>query len=159
MCTFHLSKVSGSISNMAECALRYSSAIMALSFMTSPRFPVRVSLPVPFVSEVSIKRISPPVGVQARPVTTPATSLSLYLSFSCEGPKIFSTSAGVMAVVNFSSSASCLARFRTTLPMRFSRLRTPDSLVYSSISLTMMSSPILIWLSFKPFSDSCLGRR
>ena len=73
--TFHFSKRSGVSPNFTECAFKYSSAMIALSFITSPKFPVRVNFPFPGVSDVSINKMSPPVGVQARPVTTPATSL------------------------------------------------------------------------------------
>ena len=41
--------------------------------ITSPKLPVNVSLPgFPLLSEVSMKRISPPTQVHAKPVTTPA---------------------------------------------------------------------------------------
>ena len=41
------------------------------SFMTSPSCPVSCSLPVPYMRVASMKRISPPTLVHARPVATP----------------------------------------------------------------------------------------
>src|SRR5699024_4239560 len=38
----------------------------------------KVSFPLPLLREVSINKISPPTEVQASPVTTPATSFSIY---------------------------------------------------------------------------------
>src|SRR5574341_1028540 len=43
--------------------------------MTSPSWPVRVSWPLPFISEASTARVSPPTWVQARPVATPSGSV------------------------------------------------------------------------------------
>merc|ERR1712224_793400 len=60
-----------SIPYLFPFAFKYSKAITADSFMTSPKLPVKVSLPFPFVFDVSINRISPPVLVHAKPVTTP----------------------------------------------------------------------------------------
>ena len=59
--------------NWKPLALRYWIAIIADSFITSPRLPVSVSLsPLPFEIDDSMKSMSPPTCVQARPVTTPA---------------------------------------------------------------------------------------
>ena len=44
------------------------SAACALSFITSPSWPVRISLPLPGMRVASINRMSPPTGVQARPM-------------------------------------------------------------------------------------------
>ena len=50
--------------------------------MTSPIWPVMVKPPLPFILLASMKRMSPPAGVQARPTATPgrltrsATSVS-----------------------------------------------------------------------------------
>ena len=41
--------------------------------MTSPSWPVRISLPLPGTRAASTNRMSPPVGVQASPVATPGT--------------------------------------------------------------------------------------
>ena len=76
MCIFQFSNISSSSCNNAACALIYSKASMADSFMTSPKFPVSVRRPpFPLLRLVSTKRISPPTAVQASPVTTPAYSL------------------------------------------------------------------------------------
>ena len=53
--------------------------------MTIPKFPVMVMAPFPFEIKDSINKISPPTDVQAKPVTTPATSLFSYLSRSIRG--------------------------------------------------------------------------
>ena len=44
---------------------------MADSFITFPRFPVIDSLPLPGQKLVSINKMSPPTGVQAKPIETP----------------------------------------------------------------------------------------
>ena len=83
--------------NSSACALMYSIAMVALSFITLPRLPVMFKLPFPLESIDSIKRISPPTLVQAKPVTTPATSLFSYLSRSNLGePKTSTTSSFVI---------------------------------------------------------------
>lgn len=51
-------------------------AICADSFITSPSFPVSFSFPSPGVSAASMYSMSPPTGVHASPVTTPAGFLS-----------------------------------------------------------------------------------
>ncbi len=81
-CTFHSSKTAGSIPNSLQCDFKNSKAITADSFITSPKFPVNVNLPplFPLLKLTSINNISPPTEVHAKPVTTPATSLSWYLS-------------------------------------------------------------------------------
>ena len=78
---------------------------MALSFITSPRFPVSVNLPFPCVKEDSINKISPPTLVQASPVTTPATLLFAYLVRDRPAPKNLNKSSSVIFGVNFSSLA------------------------------------------------------
>ncbi len=45
------------------------------SFITSPSWPVRIRFPLPAIAEASMKRMSPPVGIQARPVATPGISV------------------------------------------------------------------------------------
>ena len=54
---------------------RYESAACADSFITSPSWPVRVSDPLPVILVASMKRMSPPAAVQARPVATPGISV------------------------------------------------------------------------------------
>ena len=75
MCILYLSKGNWLISSLSEFDFRYSKAIVADSFSTLPKFPVIPRLPLPFDSEDSIKRISPPTAVHASPVTTPAILL------------------------------------------------------------------------------------
>ena len=61
--------------------------------MTSPKLPVKVNFPLPFVLELSINNMSPPVLVQARPVTTPGITCSEYFLGSIPGPNDFITSS------------------------------------------------------------------
>ena len=66
--------------------------MVADSFITLPKLPVIFKVPFPLDKIDSIKRISPPTLVHAKPVTTPATSLFSYLSRSKRaGPKTFPT--------------------------------------------------------------------
>ncbi len=65
------------------------SAACALSFITSPSWPVRISLPLPGVRLASMNRMSPPTGVHARPVATPGRLVRLASSASnSAGPRI-----------------------------------------------------------------------
>ena len=48
--------------------------------MTSPSWPVRISLPLPGTRAASTNRMSPPVGVQASPVATPGTLVRIATS-------------------------------------------------------------------------------
>ena len=65
------------------------SAACALSFITSPSWPVRISWPRPGMRVASMNRMSPPTGVQARPVATPGTLVRIATSFSNRGaPRI-----------------------------------------------------------------------
>ena len=74
-------------------AIEYSSAILltrlfaipALSFITSPIFPVNVSIPFPGIIFTSMLKVSPPTLVHASPVTTPTCGsffISSNLTFS-----------------------------------------------------------------------------
>ena len=58
------------------------SAACALSFITSPSCPVRMSRPFPGVAVASMNRMSPPTGVQASPVATPGTLVRMATSSS-----------------------------------------------------------------------------
>ena len=59
---------------LGACAADQESAAWADSRITSPSWPVIVSLPLPGIAVASMNRTSPPTGVQARPVATPGTS-------------------------------------------------------------------------------------
>ena len=74
------SKKSSSIPIEAALALAKLSAAVADSFMTSPSWPVRVRPFLPFIAVASMKRSSPPVGVQARPVATPGVDIRVLVS-------------------------------------------------------------------------------
>src|SRR5262249_37943973 len=57
--------------------------------ITSPSWPVRMSLPLPGTRVASMNRMSPPVGVQASPVATPGTLVRIATSFSNRrGPRM-----------------------------------------------------------------------
>ena len=49
---------------------------------TSPKFPVKVILPLPLLAAHSTKSISPPTAVHAKPVTTPARRSLCHMSWS-----------------------------------------------------------------------------
>ena len=57
----------------SACDFTQVTAAWALSFITSPSCPVRMSLPLPLIRLDSMNRMSPPAGVQASPVATPGT--------------------------------------------------------------------------------------
>ena len=102
------SKIRVSNPNCSACALIYSKAMVADSFITVPIFPVIESPPLPLEKADSIKRISPPTLVQANPVTTPATSLFSYLSRSVGIPNIFRISS--KEIFGLYSSSMAIAR-------------------------------------------------
>ena len=59
---------------------------------------MRISLPVPGTRVASMNRMSPPTGVQARPVATPGTLVRIATSFSNRGgPRIVGEIAAVDA--------------------------------------------------------------
>ena len=68
--------------SLAARDLTRLSAAWALSFITSPSWPVRISLPLPGMRVASMNRMSPPTGVQARPVATPGTLVRIATSLS-----------------------------------------------------------------------------
>ncbi len=106
------------------------SAACALSRITSPSWPVRISLPPPGMRVASMNRMSPPTGVQARPVATPGTLVRMAISFSKRtGPRIVSSSATPICFLAVAPSANSTATERSTRPISRSRLRTPASRV------------------------------
>ena len=83
------SNEAGSMPSVDARALTRLSAACALSFITSPSWPVRMSLPLPGTLAASTNRMSPPVGVQASPVATPGTQVRIATSLSKRrGPRI-----------------------------------------------------------------------
>ena len=66
----------------AARAFTSDSAACALSFITSPSWPVRISLPLPGMRVASMKRMSPPTGVHASPVATPGMPVRIATSAS-----------------------------------------------------------------------------
>ena len=79
------SKKSLLIPNVSAWERTYESAACADSFITSPSCPVSVSCLFPGIIVASIKRMSPPVGVQASPVTTPGRSIMIAVSAKYRG--------------------------------------------------------------------------
>ena len=75
-------RASGSMPSSLACAFTRLSAACAHSFMTSPSWPVRMSLPLPGMRADSTNRMSPPTGVHASPVATPGTAVRCATSFS-----------------------------------------------------------------------------
>ncbi len=133
--------------------------MMADSFITSPRFPVSVSLPLPLVIEDSMNKTSPPILVQARPVTTPSVLWSIDLTFDLPEPRMENKSSLLSFTSKLSSMAICLVLFLTNLAITLSKPRTPDSLVYSSTILRRICllKPICSFLI--PCSLICFGIR
>ncbi len=75
------------------------SAACALSRITSPSWPVRMSLPLPAARVASMNRMSPPTGVQASPVATPGTDVRIATSLSNTGaPRMLARSDAVMRI-------------------------------------------------------------
>ena len=138
------------------------SAASADSFITSPSWPVRIRFLPPGIFRASIKRMSPPVGVHARPVTTPG---SPFLSLTSEkytgGPRNFSTFFGVITIFLSESlpSAANVAIFLIIPPILRSRFLTPASRVYSLIIFMIAFFWKIMLKSLRPFSSFCLGIR
>ena len=106
------------------------SAAWALSFITSPSWPVRMSLPLPGMRVASTNRMSPPTGVQARPVATPGTLVRMATSCSKRGaPRMAARSPSPIGTLSTAASAMRMATWRHTAPISRSRLRTPASRV------------------------------
>ena len=103
--------------------------IPALSFITSPIFPVSVSTPFPGIIFTSILKVSPPTLVHASPVTIPtcgsfSTSSCLTFSFPRYLPMFFS-----VILKLFLPSSDSLAHFLQISPILLERFLTPASLV------------------------------
>ncbi len=128
--------ISSSGRNSAASPRSSESAACADSFITSPSWPVIVSLPVPGIAVASMNRTSPPTGVQARPVATPGRLRP--------PPRLGEDEAAAEQLAGelrrdrdrLRSSRprrSARASLRQTVPIWRSRLRTPASRVYSSM--------------------------
>ena len=76
-----------------------------------------------------MNRISPPTGVQAKPVTTPAWSFPSYTSRSREGPRMVSKLLFVIFAFSTSPMAISLAVLRISLATFLSKFLTPLSRV------------------------------
>ena len=106
------------------------SAAWALSFITSPSWPVRISRPLPGVAVASMNRMSPPTGVHASPVATPGMLVRIATSSSNGGGPIMpERSPAEIAIGPVSPSAIRIAAWRSTRPISRSRFRTPASRV------------------------------
>ena len=125
------SSISASMPSDCARALTSDSAACALSFITSPSWPVRISLPLPGMRAASMNRMSPPTGVHARPVATPGMPLRIATSASnLRAPRIGVQIVGAdRRAARRVPSAMRTATWRNTLPISRSRLRTPASRV------------------------------
>ena len=78
----------------------------------------------------SMNKMSPPTGVQARPVATPGMLVRIATSFSNRGaPRIGTRSSRVTRIGPLCPSAMRTAALRSTWPISRSRFRTPASRV------------------------------
>ena len=135
--------------------------IVADSFITSPSWPVSVSFPVPGINVPSMKRISPPTGVHASPVTTPGTGS--FLASSCRitsFPRISVehirlTTNGRSAVPDTIFSDT----YRAILASCFLSHLTPASRVYFSMITFRASSSMMSLSASRPCSSSVFGSR
>ncbi len=113
------------------CERTHESAAWADSFMTSPSWPVSVSVLLPFILVASMNRISPPVGVQDMPIATPgmlvrsSSSSCMYFGTPSSSP----TSASVTSTRSVWPSTRRLAILRVTAAIARSRFRSPASRV------------------------------
>ena len=109
--------------------------------MTSPSWPVTLSLPPPGYAVASMKRTSPPTAVTARPVATPGSAVRLRTSLGKRrGPSHSRTSAGSMWIFSSFPSANRRAALRKSAAIWRSRLRRPASRVYSPMTSLSASS-------------------
>jgi hypothetical protein len=107
-----------------------------------------------------MKRISPPAGVQARPVATPGSDVRLRTS--CEkrrGPSHSRTRASSILSFVASPFAICVAALRKRVASWRSTLRTPASRVYSRITSRSARSWTVAIDAVRPCSRSCFGIR
>ena len=129
-----------------------SRAIVADSFITFPRLPVIVRPPFPLERILSMNKMSPPTLVQAKPVTTPGTSVISDNVFGLGTPRISSTfSIEIFGLYCF-SIASCKATQRAIPAILFSKVLTPLSEVCASMICFSSALPIFSDLASKPFS-------
>ena len=92
-----------------------------------------VSPPLPGIAVASMKRMSPPTGVQARPVATPGSLVRRLTSATMRGRPSSSCTFFTWMVKRLreplAASATSRAILRHTVPISRSRLRTPASRV------------------------------
>ena len=89
-----------------------------------------MSWPLPGMAVASTNRMSPPTGVQARPVATPAVLVRAATSDSnLRAPRISRTAAASIVTCVAEPSEIRTAAFRSTAPISRSRFRTPASRV------------------------------
>ena len=123
--------VSSWISSSSAWERIYVRAAVADSFITSPSLPVRVKPPLPFISEVSIKRITPPTGVQAKPIARPGPHVLAFISGKKRiGPRKSYRLSGMTVIFSSLPRAISLAAPRQIAAISRSRFHTPASLVY-----------------------------
>ena len=140
-------------------ALMYSREIVADSFITFPRFPVMVRFPFPLLKMLSMNKMSPPTEVQAKPVTTPGTSIISDEFLDIGTPRISSIfCSSILGSYSF-SIVICNATQREILAICFSKFLTPLSLVKASITCAISLFPSLYASFWRPVSSICFLMR
>ena len=133
-------------------------AACADSRMTSPIWPVTVSLPLPGIAVASTKSTSPPTGVTARPVATPGSDVRLRAS--AEKRRLPSQAhARLVDPGALALALGDLARGRAERRDLAVEVRTPASRVYSRTSSRSAFSVKVTRLPSEPCASSCLGTR
>src|SRR5665647_2831227 len=112
-------------------------AAMADSFITSPSWPVTVRWPSPGMAVASMKRMSPPTGVQARPVATPGSLVRRLTSAVIRGRPSRSCTR---FTVNVKRVHDLLGRPRMTAEVK---RRTSDPGVATGLAWTPVGGDIL----------------
>ena len=128
--------------------------------MTSPIWPVTVSLPCPGMAVASTKRTSPPTGVTARPVATPGSDVRFRASAEKRRlPSQVRTRASSIRAPLRLPSAISRAALRQSAAISRSRFRTPASRVYSRTRSRSAFSVTVTRLPSSPCASSCFGTR
>ena len=125
------SQKSGAMPSSGACERTHDRAACTDSFITSPSWPVSVSVWVPAIRVASTNRMSPPAGVHAMPVATPGSRVRSSSSSNSKrgAPRNEVTASGVIRAGSVRPSARRRATLRQTLASSRSRFRTPASRV------------------------------
>ena len=120
-----------------------------------------VNPPDPGIAVASMKRTSPPVGVQASPVATPGSLVRRRCSAKKRRRPSSSRArfAEILTLPLAFPSATSRATLRQTAPIWRSRFLTPASRVYSSMIATSAGSANSICDAFRPLAAIWRGTR